>query len=335
MELNHPLTFTQYTGKEPDIVVSVEDVLPEPLLEERLDETQPADKIKPKKKKMTKKVKKDEQDEYIKMLLEQEIPKTELEKYEKIEFEKPEKKPEAEQEAELVPIKIERKEQKPTQVKIISVDDLPKPVKLKPKKPKQLEKPAEVEPVQKPKLKSRITHVEIEHPLTLTVKVIGAVRQCGELSRNIEEAEKLIKTKVKKFKPSKKRKDSLERPELEKYEKYESSSDESMSKKEGYQRAKKDIPEEEVDNKTLKLGKGKSRPDEDDIESVKLKPVPHKDEATEELFEPKPKKVKLIEFKSTNTLIQVGTESSPFFENQIIKSIPSLSRNHSYSTILL
>lgn len=217
---------------------------------------EPSDKIddrrtsvsKPKKK-IKKKKTSDLDEDYIQKLLDQEIPKTELEKFEKPEFEKPQKK--LPEKGELVPIKIERKEQKPTKVKIVPVEEV-KPVKVKTKTPKQLEPEVE-EKALKPRLKSRITFVDIEKPLTMKITDIGAVRDQGELSRNIEEAEKVLKSKPKKFKHKPKRKDSLERPELEVYEKYESSSDES-TKKEPYQRQKKDIPDETTDTKTLKLG---------------------------------------------------------------------------------
>lgn len=228
------------------------------------------------------------EDDYIKKLLDQEIPKTELEKFEKIDFDKPTKKSKPKK-TDLIPHPIERKDQKPQKIEIVSVEELP--IKLKPKKPKLIEKPEEEKALAKPRLKSRITYVDIENPLSIKLSVLGAVRDQGELSRNIEEAEKLLKTKPKKFKHIEKRKDSLERPELEKYEKYESSSDESESSNKPYQRQKKDAPKDEIDEKTLKLGKGKPRPEDEVPEIVKLKSVPHKETPEEEIFEPKPKKI--------------------------------------------
>lgn len=213
----------------------------------------PAVKKAPKTKPKTKKKKPDDDiDEYTKRLLEQDIPKTELEKFEKPEFEKSTRRSVSEKK-ELEPITIERKEQKPTKVKVVPIEELPQPVRLKAKKPKQIEPKVEEKPVQ-PRLKSRITFIDVVQPQQMKLTVIGAVRDQGELSRNVEEAEEILKFKAKKFKPKPKHEESLERPELEKYEKYESSSDES-SKAKPYQRKPKEKPEEEVDTKKLKLGK--------------------------------------------------------------------------------
>lgn len=68
----------------PEEIVPVEEVESAP--------PQSIEQPKPKKKKV-KKPKKDDDDEYIKKLIEQEIPKTELEQFEKPQFEEPKKKP--------------------------------------------------------------------------------------------------------------------------------------------------------------------------------------------------------------------------------------------------
>lgn len=226
----------------------------EKKLEEKLDEKTEDEKRRTSVSKLKKKKKKktdDVVDEYTQKLMEQEIPKTELEKFEKPVFEKPTKKPELEK-TDLLPLKVEHKEQKPTKVKIVPVEELPQPIKLKAKKPKHIEPEVEEKTIQ-PRLKSRITYVDIEKPLHMKITEIGAVKDHGELSRNLEEAEEILKLKVKKFKPKPKRKDSLERPQLEVYEKYESSSDESTTK-ERYKRPEKHLPEDEVESKTLKIG---------------------------------------------------------------------------------
>lgn len=210
-----------------------------------------ATKAKPKAKKKPKKKADDDIDEYTKQLLEQEIPKTELEKFEKLEFEKSTRKSVSDKK-DLIPIAIERKEQKPTKVKVVPVEEM-QPVRLKAKKPRQIEPKAEEKATQ-PRLKSRITYVDVAQPQQMKLATIGAVRDRGELSRNVEEAEEALKFKPKKFKPKPKHEDSLERPELEKYEKYESSSDDE-SKGKPYQRGKKEKPEEDVETKKLKLGK--------------------------------------------------------------------------------
>lgn len=226
----------------------------EKKLEEKLDEKTEDEKRRTSVSKLKKKKKKktdDVVDEYTQKLMEQEIPKTELEKFEKPVFEKPTKKPELEK-TDLLPLKVEHKEQKPTKVNIVPVEELPQPIKLKAKKPKHIEPEVEEKTIQ-PRLKSRITYVDIEKPLHMKTTEIGAVKDHGELSRNVEEAEEVLKLKIKKFKHKPKRKDSLERPQLEVYEKYESSSDESTTK-ERYKRPEKDLPKDEVESKTLKIG---------------------------------------------------------------------------------
>lgn len=220
----------------------------ESTTEKKATKGKPKAALKPKKKK---KKTDDDIDEYTKQLLEQDIPKTELEKFEKPEFEKSTRRSVSEKK-ELEPISIERKEQTPTKVKVVPVEEL-QPVRLKAKKPRQVEPKAEEKSLQ-PRLKSRITFVEVVQPQQMKITPIGAVREQGELSRNVEEAEEALKFKAKKFKHKPKHEDSLERPELEKYEKYESSSDES-SKPKPYERQKKEKPEEDVETKKLKLGK--------------------------------------------------------------------------------
>lgn len=136
------------------IVEEVEEEEEQPVTE---DTPEDATKPKTKKKKVVKK-KTDDHDEIIRKLLEQEIEKTELEKYEKLEFDLPKKlKPEF---ASLEPMKIERKDQKPTKVTIVEAAEVPKTVKLKPGKRK--EKPVEDQSVQLPKfrLKARMVMVE-------------------------------------------------------------------------------------------------------------------------------------------------------------------------------
>ncbi|XP_059620360.1 titin-like [Phlebotomus argentipes] len=266
--------------------------------EEKTDED---DKTK-KKKKVIKKPKKDDELDLIQRMIEMDIPKTELEKYEKFEDEeKPTKKPKIKEEYQAEkpkPEKIERKEVKPTKVEIVEVSELPQKLKLR--KPKPIEKTSSDEiSFPKTKLKSKITRVEYPpEAIKLIVTDMNTIRDTGILSRNIEEAEKLPKkTKIKKFKPPKEIKDDLERPQLEKYEKYESSSDESPEK-EGYKRPKKESKEEEPDSKTLKMGKGKVKPKEEEApEEVKLKGIPGKEPKEEVEEEKKPKKEKPEEDK--------------------------------------
>ncbi|XP_043063754.1 titin isoform X2 [Drosophila ficusphila] len=275
------------------IVEEVEEEEDLPIVEET---TEDVTKPKIKKKKIVKK-KTDDHDELIRKLLEQEIEKTELEKYEKIDFDIPKKlKPEF---ATLEPIKIERKEQKPTKVTIVEATDVPKTVKLKPGKRK--EKPAEEQNVQLPKFRLKARMVLVEYPpapLIPKITNIGAVKDNGELSRNIEEAEEVLKFKPHKTKKIKKIKDDLEKVELEKYEKYVSS-DEEPEEKAPYKKPEKEPkPKEKEDEVKLKLGKGKKKPkEEDEGENVTLKKIPQKPQEVEEVLEvkPTPKKEVVVE----------------------------------------
>lgn len=231
---------------------------------------------KPKKKKTVKKVKKTAEDDYLAQLMEAEIPKTKLEKYEKIELEYDNKPKEKPKEEIPQPIPVQRKDKKPIQVEAPIAEEL-QPTKLKPKKTKPVEK--EIESVILPtrRLKSRLTKVSYPpEPQRPVFTELNSVRQNGDLSRTIAEAEEVLKKKTKKFKHIKKRKDSLEKPDLEIYERYVSSSDEEAESLK-YKRAEKLKQPDEPDHQTLKLGKGKNKPQEEEVlEIVKLKKTPVK-----------------------------------------------------------
>lgn len=231
---------------------------------------------KPKKKKTIKKIKKTAEDDYLTQLMEAEIPKTKLEKYEKIDLDS-DNKPKIKAVEEIPqPAPVQRKEVKPMQVETPVVEEL-QPIKLKPKKPKLLEKEVESVIVPTRRLKSRLVLVSYPpEPQRPSVTELNAVRQHGDLSRTIEEAEEELKKKPKKFKHIKKRKDSLEKPDLEVYERYVSSSDEEAESTK-YIRPEKPLQLEEPAAKTLKLGKGKKIPHDDETpEVVKLKKPPVK-----------------------------------------------------------
>ncbi|XP_017492146.1 PREDICTED: titin-like, partial [Rhagoletis zephyria] len=285
-------------------VPEVEESHPIEVIEEEQPEEEDVPTVgegeKPKKKKKIVKKKLDEHDVIIQKLLEQEIEKTELEKYEKFEFERPEKvKPEF---ANIEPQKIERKEQKPTKLVVVETTEEPQSIKLKPakRKPKAVEEQA----VQLPKfkLKSRMELVEYPPEAELPqITEIGAVRESGELTRNIEEAEELLKFKPQKVKKLKKIKGDLEKPQLEKYEKYVSS-EEEIEETAPYQKPEKTPKaEDKPEEVKLKIGKGKKKPiAEEQPESVTLKKTPLKPKEAEVVEESVPKKkeevpVKVIE----------------------------------------
>uniref|UniRef100_A0A1A9UCU1 Titin n=1 Tax=Glossina austeni TaxID=7395 RepID=A0A1A9UCU1_GLOAU len=283
------------TRSEIKIIEEMPEALEEPhpveFAKEEKDETPKAVEEIPKPKKKKKSIKKiDEQDLIIQKLLEQEIEKTELEKFEKIEFEKPIRA--RTEVAKLEPIKIERKEQKAKKVIIMDTTEIPQMVKLKAVKRK--EKPIEEQTVQLPKfkLKSRIDWIEYPpDALKPVLTEIGAIKSSGELSRNIEEAEEVLKFKPYKPKKIKKIKDDLAKVELETYEKYVSD-EEDVEEKTPYQKPKKPIkPEEKQEEIQIKLGKGKKKPKEEEKpESVILKKIPVKSQQVEEISEKVPTK---------------------------------------------
>lgn len=122
---------TTIENEDTDSVTVIVDEEPEEAPIQVVEEQpeQPEEKPKPKPKKTVKKVKKDELDDYVKKLIEEEIPKTELEKYEKVEIPEDRVKPTP---SEIAPaeVKLDSTEPKP------KVDDLAKPKKTKTKTPK-------------------------------------------------------------------------------------------------------------------------------------------------------------------------------------------------------
>lgn len=231
---------------------------------------------KTKKKRVIKKVQKVDQDDYIQKLMEAEIPKTKLEKYEKFEMESDIKPKEIDKPISVpapVIIKIEKKPVQPIEHVVEEFE----PIKLKPRKTSMAEKEEIVEPTISRKLKSRIT--QVEYPPNVQKAVItdiNATRQSGELTRTIEEIENIPKTKTKKFKPLQKPSTELEKPDLEVYEKYESEPDEPAERVK-YNRATTKPNEDTIEQKSFKLGKGKSKtPLEEKPEVVVLKKIPDK-----------------------------------------------------------
>lgn len=188
--------------------------------------------------------------------------------------------PEEQEIIELSPMPIIEKQQKPTQVTTCTVEDLPKVLaKLrKPSKKKKETKPTEETAITF-RLKSRITPMEYPPAIFMPkITQLKTVRGKGELSRNIEEALKVLKRrKIKKFKPTEYETDSLEKVDSELSENSEESTDLDSTNKDKYQRESKDAPEDELHKAPIKLGKGKHKPQIDDApEQIKLKPVKKK-----------------------------------------------------------
>ncbi|KFB36534.1 hypothetical protein ZHAS_00003679 [Anopheles sinensis] len=255
-------------------------------------ETAPAEAPKKvtKKVKVTKKSKKSiDDDEELQRLLNLEIEKTQLEQYEKVDLdEKPKVKPEKGEIAKLEPIKIERKEQKPIQPQITDTQE-PQTVKLRktivPEK-REVEEPS----VPKVLLKSRIEHVELSAAGQQPVVVVLDTRPgVGTLSRIEEEETERAKKVIKKVKVIKKEKPELETLDIEKYEKEPKEEEQKEEEKPKYQRQTKETPKDEPEERTLQLGKGKVKQEEEHHEEVKLKKTPTKPKE-ETVEEEKPKK---------------------------------------------
>ncbi|XP_011496106.1 PREDICTED: titin-like [Ceratosolen solmsi marchali] len=195
--------------------------------------------------------------------------------------------------ADLKPIKIERKSVLPTKVTITQPSDLPQFPGLKLKKvvvPKRRESKSIKIP--KIRLKSRIVFIS-DWPTPLQIPILTILEenplQSGILSRNIDEAEKILKKKYKKKKlPGK---DIIDLEELDKeFDDLKKKPLEKVDDLMPYEKRKKtpkDQPSEE--DKKLKLGKGKIPKDDSVPEDIHLKKVPEKKEISVDKKEKKPK----------------------------------------------
>lgn len=222
---------------------------------------------------------------------------------------------------ELAPMPIIRKQQKPTKVTTCTVEDLPKvlsQLRKAVKKKKEI-KPSEENAITI-RLKSRITPMEYP-PAIMIPKFsrIKTIRGKGELSRNIEEALKVLKRrKIKKFKPTEYEKDSLENVESELSENSEKSDSLESETKDKYQRQPKEAPLDELHKGSLKLGKGKHKPQIDESpEQVKLKPVKKKDKPKDEEVEigGKPEQATIIPSDEQTVDTEYNLEPIPPFDS--------------------
>ncbi|KAK2576957.1 hypothetical protein KPH14_005570, partial [Odynerus spinipes] len=268
-------------------------------------------KEKPLVKKKKKKVpKKDEIEEWV----EPEYERPVLEPMpEKIQWEptkkKKEKKPLPPELQKLVPQKIERKEIKPTKLKYTEPEDAVQFGTIKLKKV-TVPKKKEVDVAKMPKvlLRSRITFIgdyppELQKP-KMTVLEENPI-QVGILSRNTEEALKILKKKYKKPKLPEKEITELEKLDKE-FEKLKEIPLEEVEDKSVYERKpkkKKEVPEKP---QKLVVQKGKVPPQEEpQPEEVKLKKVPTKE--IEEIEESPKKPVK----EDTETVVPKEKKRKP------------------------
>lgn len=246
--------------------------------------------------KTKKKVKKpvDDVDEITRKLLDMEVSKTELEKFETFDYDsnKKEEKPKKSDAFKLTPIKIERKQIKPTKVVVVEPEQ---PQQIQLRKTKVIAK-KQIEESKLPTvlLKSRIVRIEYP-PQTHKLKITDLkAKKCqGELSRfEDDEPEKRKSKKIKKFKAP-----NEDRPELEEVDSFDFEETPEVVEVEDvklkYERKPKQAPEpDEAEVKTIKLGKGKVPTEESPEDIVKLKKLPEKKE-TELVIEEQPKQ-KLI-----------------------------------------
>jgi len=226
------------------------------------------------------KSKRDEMDDYIQFLIHQEIPKTVLQGYQRTEMELPQRArrdSSFKQPVKLTPMKIEKVEfKKPKMVEISSVVEFPQMLKLKaPKQRPQEEKKRKNEASFKNKrLKSWIRFIPYApYCFPYVVTELETNRDVGELSRNVEEAEKVLKLRPRKFKPSKPEKTELEEADLEPFDSENSEPSDKEQPRPKYKRTKKlkdEVPEE---TRKLKLGKGKIPQNVEAVEEIRLKPV--------------------------------------------------------------
>jgi titin len=190
-----------------------------------------------------------------------------------------------------VPMKLEIIKMEPTKVKVVTKEEIPLLSQLKKPKapPKRAPKTAKFPKV---RLTSRIVRVtfppegqEEQKPVITQRK--RDLKDHGELSRNVKDAEEVLKKKRFKVKDIEQFIPDLETPEdTELPEKPKSKKDKPKDK---YERKPKPAPEEEEKPDKLKIGKGKVPVDDNEIETVKLKKVPEK--PGEEVPD-KPKKAK-------------------------------------------
>uniref|UniRef100_A0A8D8LTN7 Uncharacterized protein n=1 Tax=Cacopsylla melanoneura TaxID=428564 RepID=A0A8D8LTN7_9HEMI len=192
----------------------------------------------------------------------------------------------------LKPLKVEKKSFEATKLNVEDVkEEKPQFATIKLRKPSLVPK-KEVESVELSKrrlLKSRITRIT-DYPVPVQHAKIDflppVLRDCGELSRNYEEALKVVKKQIKKIKLPK-----LEKVKLEQYEPFveeNAEPTETPDETNEYQKGElSKMPSDEIPVKTLAMGKGKVPETEESIESVKLKKVPEKPEEEHDIDDKK------------------------------------------------
>ncbi|KAF5301260.1 hypothetical protein FQR65_LT00960 [Abscondita terminalis] len=343
---------TQVDKEEPEITVTVQEVtLPTTMEAVPLEEIPEVTEVsevttedgKPKKriKKVRKLLKKDDDKllttEIITVEDEGQLPKTTVivkettpakkkkkvirDKKENLDEKPKEEKPESlklkPEEATI--IKMEQNVSKPQKLKILEIKDEPiNLANVKLRKPKVTEKKT-VKSVQLPKflLKSIIKHIKFppeteSEKIPIITQMKPVVRDCGVLSRNMREAEEVLKTKKRKLKVPKEIPDELEKLDLE-LEELKKAEKEVVDENYKYQRKPKDISkEEEQEPPQIKLGKGKIPETPETLEQVHLKKIPEKPQDTIEGKDKKPQEDEPSPRKLRKKPSEESTELEPF-----------------------
>ncbi|KAF5301261.1 hypothetical protein FQR65_LT00961 [Abscondita terminalis] len=179
-------------------------------------------------------------------------------------------------------MKLEITEVKPQKLNIIEAKDVPNEIATIKLKKRPVEK-KDVKTKRFPKvlLKSRITYLTVPLPLLPIISELKTVKDCGILSRNVEEGIKVIKIKKRKFKPTDKYEEELEKLDTE-FDEIKNRELEKVDDEFKYQRKPKQQPDKVDDQKGLKIGKGKIPKDENEEETVTLKKIPQKDKPIDE-----------------------------------------------------
>ncbi len=193
----------------------------------------------------------------------------------------------------LIPMKIERIEIKPTKLTFVPPTEEVQFATIKLKKtsiPKRRESKSSKVP--KIRLKSRILFIS-DWPTPLQMPSMTIIEenplQNGTLSRNMDEAEKVLRKKYRKKKLPEKEITDLEKLDKE-FEELKKKPLETIDDKSIYEKPQKVPKQKSPDEiKTLKIGKGKIPEHEDAPEDIKLKKIPKKETEENVEIQTKPK----------------------------------------------
>jgi len=225
-------------------------------------------------------------------------------------------------------MKLEKVEVKPTKLKVVDVsniEELPLFAQIKLKKPKLMEK-KEIKSLELPKilLKSHIKHIPYPpEELKPVITILNVKLEHGILSRNTQEALKLLKKKTRKIKLSGKEETQLEEPWFEK-EETEKPTTEEEEVKLSWEKLPKKPEKEEDEARKLVIGKGKLPTEEQPEEKVTLKKIPEKAKEPEDEKQLKPKKPEPEVVKSKQEKQDVPLQLQPIEDRDFEREEPEI-----------